>query len=238
MNRRPNKSPRGKLRVSRAKKKSGAEKPARPRAKSAQVHRQDPIHVAHHEAGHFVAAYHFNPNNGDEVSIVPSNDGALGHHTSVYGLEGQERATTHEERVALEAQFGSGTYDVIEEYRPEDVNERVIVLLAGAEAELRLDQRRGSVVRSGARSDMEEVRKLIHAEHLEDLRARARALVDEHWVEVAAVAAELVKRRRLDGVEAGFICDVARGEPDAEAHLERYRALLAATARMGPKPRR
>jgi hypothetical protein len=50
------------------------------------------------------------------------------------------------------------------------------------------------------------------------------ALVEEHWGEICAVAAELIKRKRIDAIEADLIIRSASGDAEAAGELDRYRA--------------
>lgn len=60
-----------------------------------------------------------------------------------------------------------------------------------------------------------------------ELRGRAAAFVDEHWMEIQAVAGALLARKRLDSVEARLIAAAAAGDEDATVRLESYRRTRA-----------
>jgi hypothetical protein len=111
------------------------------------------------------------------------------------------------------------------------VEAQVVMLYAGAAAELVLDPSRTKEVKAGARCDDSVAEELLGRIGLElepQLRRRANAFVTERWVEINAIAKELLRRRVLTGTEAELVCDTAVGGPhaaDAARRLKKYRAL-------------
>ncbi len=172
-------------------------------------------HAAYHEAGHFVAQYRLTPDDGTErVSIVPG-EGTLGHHAPASGLEDHFRLR-----------------DGVAEYDPAAVEAEIVILYAGAAADLHLDPSREEEVRAGAGSDDAKAAELLR-DHLgrnreRDLRQRAADFVAEHWREIEAVAAELLERKTLNGTEAELILDAAAEGMDVKTALEKYRRLADA----------
>ncbi len=163
--------------------------------------------VAYHEAGHRVASYRLFPDRvRGRVTILPSGETA-GHCF--------EEGSWGHDRPSMEAQ--------------------VVMMYAGAAAELLLDASRTEEVRAGARSDDAVAEELLGGIGLElapSLRRRATAFVTEHWSEIDAVAKELLRRRVLTGTEAELVCDAAGGGPDAAdaaQRLETYRVLRKAS---------
>ncbi|HEU4384031.1 MAG TPA: hypothetical protein VFR85_11095 [Anaeromyxobacteraceae bacterium] len=163
--------------------------------------------VAYHEAGHRVASYRLFPNRvRGRVTIVPDGDSAG--HTFEEGMW-QTDSTS--------------------------IERQVVILYAGAVAELRLDRSRVEEIRAGARHDDAVAERLLGGIGLElepKLRRRAAELVAEHWREVRALAKELLRHQTLSGREAELVCDAAAGGPNADQarrRLKRYRALWNAS---------
>ena len=172
-------------------------------------------HVAHHEAGHFVADYfHATYERIDAVTIVPSGD-AAGQNTGRHPLD--------------------------EGCSNSEIAKAIIGLFAGRAAEVRYDASREIEARSSAGDDEEKaatfLRWLCHGkgkrkrDDLEmRLRARAASLVEEHWAAVSALARELLERKKLDVYEAAWIVAIAEGE-DAKTRLAEYRSFRDGPAR-------
>ncbi len=163
--------------------------------------------VAYHEAGHRVASYRLFPDRvRGRVTILPEGEAAG--HCFEEGLWARDRRS-------IEAQ--------------------VVMMYAGAAAELLLDRSRTEQVRAGARSDDAVAEELLGGIGLElepPLRRRAQAFVAEHWSEINEVAKELLSRRFLTGTEAELVCDAAAGgrdAADAARRLKTYRVLRNAS---------
>ncbi len=144
--------------------------------------------VAYHEAGHAVACFYLG-RRVDRVTIVP-RDGSLGHVSGRALPRSVERSgelDTRRERQAAE--------------------DAIIATLAGPIAEARFKGRRNHV---GASSDDHQAVNLafrlwsapaVATAYLDFLGARAQELIDVLWYLVDSLAAELLERRTLSGVE-------------------------------------
>lgn len=184
--------------------------------------RQTKVHVAYHEAGHFVAHHHlFSDDIAIRISIIPdTTEGSLGHHLPLEGPPERVRSATKRERVELK-KLGASDQTHIAYFDKRDVLAGVVEFYAGAAAELRLDPSRADAVRAGARSDDEAAAGWLGAgvpgrhpglgePQLEgSCRQRAARLVERYWNEIEAIAQELLRLREIDGEVAVAIIDVA-----------------------------
>jgi hypothetical protein len=162
---------------------------------------------AHHEAGHFVAAYIYAMHESiTAVSMAADGDTAGANH-------------------------GDGSLPLAEYGSLEDVKHLIVGLYAGYAAEVKFDPSRKEVARRTASHDDEEAERWIEAlypqrreraERAQNLRFIAATLVSEHWPAVAALARELVEHRTLEGYEAAWIVAIAEGE-QAKRALEEFR---------------
>ncbi len=123
----------------------------------------------------------------------------------------------------------------VDSFNESHVEGHLLSLYAGGDAQRQLDPAHGD---SGCESDEEQARVWLgrmgwlHREM--EFRERARAMVVEHWTEIAAVAAELLAREVLDETEVESIADATVGDPDAAADLEMYRMLLQSATPAAP----
>lgn len=152
--------------------------------------------AAYHEAGHFVAHLRLV---SDEVSagitiVGDPEQGTDGHFSSELA----------------ESAFA----DESEADDPAELEDWIVVLYAGAEAELHLDPAREKEVLEGGQKDEEQATRLMSkldqgspsgAASRTDraqLRQRARTLVSEHWEEIEAIATEVLEQKWLGGTVA------------------------------------
>jgi hypothetical protein len=182
-------------------------------AKPAKLTPQTIEHVAHHEAGHFVAAYFQGAHEHiDGITIVPAGD-AAGENTGQYPLD--------------------------DDSSEREIWRVIVHLFAGHAAELQFDPARKAGARITARDDDEKagvfLRQLREKKSEQNklearLRSLASSLIDEHWPSVAALAQELLEHRKLDVDEATWIVAVAEGErAKKELEYRRRRDALYAT---------
>jgi hypothetical protein len=171
--------------------------------------------VAHHEAGHFVAAYvHATHESIDSVTI---------------------------DLAGTTAGVNSGEYPLCERPSVREIHNLIVGLFAGHAAEVRFDPSRDTdgTARPSSSGDDEKAdthlrwvcKSKKERAQLEDrLRRQARALVDEHWAAVVALAHELVLRTSLDVYEATWIVAIATGK-EAKRDLAEYRLRRAIAAK-------
>jgi ATP-dependent Zn protease len=197
-------------------KKASAPKPRGKRRLRAQ--RRE--HVAHHEAGHYVAAY-FDAMHDSifRVTIAPSS-GVAGRNT--------------------------GEHPLGEEWSAREAHQVVVGLYAGYAAEVRFDPSREREARLCASSDDEIADALLRSickarterwEWEQLSRSRAAAVIVEHWHAVTALARELLDRTTLEGDEAAWIVAIAEGKR-AKRNLDEYRrrrAVALGPLRVGPR---
>ena len=154
--------------------------------------------TAHHEAAHAVITYRTTGVSPD-ASLVRDEDSA-GH-------------VLHD------------TSTVNRDDNREHMMARILSNYAGGHAQRRIDPTSRD---DGCASDDEMATRLLWQFEWEDreqeLRDRSAALVDEHWVEIVAVAKELLRVRVLDGTEVETVADIARGDA-TDNDLSLYRAL-------------
>lgn len=171
--------------------------------------------VAHHEAGHFVAAYFLGIADGVfEITIQPSACGAVLGNVDREGLD-DEASQREIERAAIE-------------------------LFAGYAAEVRFDPRHLDMARRHAGSDDERAAELLAILGFEEpmraalksgLRANAASLIEEHWDAVTALARALLKQTTIDVYEATYIVAAAEGTT-ARKRLALYRASIVTREEM------
>jgi len=152
--------------------------------------------TAHHEAAHAVVLYRTTGHAGGHVLIVARSDrGDLGH--------------------AVDA--------CSDNFNVDDLEATVISCYAGASAQRQIDAGHGD---DGCDRDNEIANDVLHLagwEHREpEFRERADILVRRHWLEIVAVAEELLRVHALDMTEIELIADAVAGDPDAS--LAQYRA--------------
>ncbi len=163
--------------------------------------------IAHHEAGHFVAAY------------------VLGNHERIVAVDvrpsGDAGGQNH----------GDGSFPLEEDSSRREVESVLIELFAGCAAHLQLRPRETRIARAFAADDDAKAADIIGGLGLSGerltkrekwLRAKAASLVDEHWLAVSALARELLERETLEGFEAAWVVAVAIGEA-AQTALAEYR---------------
>jgi hypothetical protein len=164
--------------------------------------------IAHHEAAHAVVNYRTAGFSDDLVSIVPDPDqGTIGH-----------------------------TRDALSDSSsPEDMMGRILSCYAGGHAQRRLDPSTGT---DGCDQDDDIAHQLLWQFGWEareqELRDQSAALVNKHWIEIVAVATELLRVRVLDNTEVETIADIVCGEAEA-IDLAQYRALRDSARRSGDR---
>ena len=103
-------------------------------------------------------------------------------------------------------------------------------LYAGGHAERKLDPTREPTGIWGDEEDATDWLARSGWEHREEeLRRQSAELVDKHWREIEAVAAELLERKTLDDTEVELIAEATVGVDGAANSLQQYRALRAAS---------
>jgi len=188
------------------------------------------------------------------ISIIPNEEaGSLGHHAPIDGCPRERYVPiTDDDKLAMKLQEGTKV-DIVVGFAPLDVENYIVQLYAGGAADLRHNP--GSMSAkwhlSDPTSDEEEEAEVVGPFEAEDsdrhkaeawlaylapdrkqraalraeLRDRAMAFVEEHWDDICAVAAELLKKKTIDGFEADFAIRIAAGDGEAAGELERYLAL-------------
>jgi hypothetical protein len=157
--------------------------------------------TAYHEAGHAIARFALG-RRIDRVSILPDAD-SLGH------VRGQ---------VLPSHLFAKG--GDISDVPTKTVEDQIVILLAGPLAEKRFTGRWNRV---GASSDYEGASTVAVSTHGDDdvrdafiryLEAVGKALIDVHWYLVEALAAALLERETLSGVQVHRVIRAAIAEAD------------------------
>jgi hypothetical protein len=153
------------------------------------------IHVAHHEAGHFVAHHYLVGNGTTSLAIVPDGKG---------GFEG-ENPVGYNLRTLPDGEIDPAVWE-----------SEIVTLYAGAAAELRLDAAREDEVRLLSKGDADAAAYFLSVcldepEREAELRGRAAAFVAEHWSEIEAVASELMLKKSLHGEVALLILRLVNG---------------------------
>lgn len=148
--------------------------------------------VAFHEAGHYVAAYLLQSwAIRDSISIKPT-EGSLGR--------------VHSEDALLDY-FDDGTGA----YNPARCAEAIIVLLAGLEAQCRLEGVERAQALETAGSDLEKVAELLtECPELDRavLDAQCAELVTREWARIGLLAAAVLEHKQLGGEAADVVCDL------------------------------
>jgi hypothetical protein len=151
--------------------------------------------VAHHEAGHFVAAYFMQPGGSDyaSVTIQPSGDAAGLHSCEPPPLDNEEQ-----------------------------IERAIVQLYAGYAAQVRFDPSAEESAKRTASSDDAQAEEWLdllrltkpakRARHVERLRRNAAGLVSDHWHAVVALANDLLERTTVRGEEAACIVAIAEGK--------------------------
>lgn len=163
-------------------------------------------HTAIHEAGHFVAAkVQGRHEDTYSVSIEPGSDKGLLYGGSV-----------------------SGAYPDLSSVK--DFDAALITLYAGLAAVLHGAPEVREVAKERAEDDdkqadvLIDIAKLPHDETESRLRARAAALVAEHWSLVEALAEDLLENGTISGDEATWVLEAAGGDQGAAESLVFFRA--------------
>ena len=181
----------------------------------------DTARTAHHEAGHFVITYALS-NYGNDYSVY------------------QYEITIKSDGVNK----GKVTYES-KEFSEDSklIRDEAISMYAGYYAEVRYDPEYADTAKKLADSDFEKAKELLTSlDDVEDLslsiensRAKAKALVDQHWNEIELLADALLRRETIPGDKAEIIVDVARGEISLEQlaqnpfpHIRELASLLEA----------
>jgi len=156
-----------------------------------------PERCAYHEAGHAVAHY------------------TLGHGT-VYGITIIPNEAT--------GNLGSTNAQDMDISTPEDVENEVICLYAGAAAEVRFDPGCRDEILAGAEGDDEQAADWLASlgygpQDEARLRERAAALVDDRWPQIDALARELLKQQKLEMEEVEYIIE---GDLESLAYCRRW----------------
>jgi hypothetical protein len=156
--------------------------------------------TAHHEAAHTVVSYRLIGVADDQVSIVP-----------------------------MEGTVGTSNNQTSDSLNPVHMEARVLSLYAGGHAQRVLDPDRDD---EGCQTDEElaadELRRWGWQHREQELRDRSAELVRRHWVEITAVAEELLRCDVLDATEVEILADGAAGDPEYDdLALAKYRAIRA-----------
>ena len=142
------------------------------------------LHAAFHEAAHFVAHHHLLPAEAPfELAISGDGTGHFAVGAAARGLEG--------------------------------AGERVIAIYAGSAADVALDPAHEEEIRACSTRDdryaADWLDRLGEADRQAEFRARAGALVAEHWREIEVIAAMLLEVGTLRGDVARMILALASG---------------------------
>ena len=162
----------------------------------------DTTRTAYHEAGHFVVAY------------------ALSNYGEDYGVLHKEITIKPDGESFGQVIYESNKFAA----DPKLIRDEAISMYAGYYAEVRYDPAYADTAKKHADRDFEKAKKLLTSlDDVEDLslsiensRAEAKALVDQHWNEIELLANALLRRETIPGDEAEIIIDVARGETTLE----------------------
>jgi ATP-dependent Zn protease len=154
--------------------------------------------TAHHEAAHAIVNYRICGHAGGPVSIVADSErGYLGYASDA----------------------------ISDSFNHEHMEARILSCYAGGHAQRRLDRKAGN---EGCDVDDEIAADLLRRYGWENreqaFRDRAADLVNEHWAQIAAVAAALLENHVLDDTEIEMVADIVAGEATPE-DLARYRLL-------------
>lgn len=152
--------------------------------------------TAHHEAAHAVVLYRLTGSAGGAVTIVPT-----------------------------EATLGAAHDGTSDSMNLEHLEATVLSLYAGGHAQRRIDPANGA---DGCDNDDEQADEWLSrcgwSDRESEFRQRSGDLVNQHWAEITAVAAELLAAQTLDMTEVEILADIAIGDAPADG-LATYRAL-------------
>ena len=171
---------------------------------------ENPYHIAHHEAAHAVVYYRAAGFVGGHTTIAPNAE--LGYLGAADDGWGNSIDAMH-----MEA--------------------RVLSCYAGAHADQRLGAYAPQQCEEDEASAADLLRRYGWESREQELRDRSRALVEQHWREIVAVAGELLQHLTLDDVEVELIADVAAGLEDDATIVEQYRARKNYVASLSQKVR-
>jgi hypothetical protein len=171
--------------------------------------------TAFHEAAHAVVLYR-TMGVADDVSIIPGP------------------VTTSGEGDVLRSLGETCGYG--DRLNRDHMKGRVLSCYAGGHAQRRCDPTEGTL---GCEADDEIAAEVMRRNGWEcrerEFRDRSSDLVDQHWLEIAAVAEELLRTPALDRIEIELIADATVGRTDfsfgsLQSDLAHYRAFRAAGA--------
>jgi len=160
---------------------------------------RDRSHTAHHEAAHAVIHYRVGGYCGGPITIAPN---------------------------AEENYAGRYLDQLSDDHCEKDAYASILSCYAGGFA----DRKTGSYEEWRLLGDEDGASEIIQQWEWEsreaEFRDEARRLVDLHWPEIQAVAAELLERETLDNDEVMIIADVAAGIDGVSLwDLQMYRRL-------------
>ena len=182
------------------------------------------VPVAYHEAAHYVAAHAYG--RADEMTSVTirPQDNPLGKRNTL-GLAAEDDAL----------------FD--REIREDDLEAWIVRLYAGRAAHLRLLPEDEERARRWAGGDDEDADRWIdlYSDYTDEtseeverrMRAKAHAVVEEHWDLIDALAVELLDYERLDFMHCRAVLACLEGEPEAKSFLDRERGFRR-SATSGP----
>jgi hypothetical protein len=159
------------------------------------------LDVAYHEAAHAVIQYRASGSADAWTSIIPNaEEGTLGH--SQDGLTDSSSES--------------------------DCRARILSCYAGGYS----DRKRGCYQAAQCFGDEQAANEILLMRGWESrgsqLRSKSRGMVEMYWNEIAAVAEELIRSKKLDMTEIEIIADLAAGDQDTRPEdLTMYRALKA-----------
>jgi hypothetical protein len=169
------------------------------------------IDVAYHEASHSIVQYRVSGHADARTTCLPRpDDGVLGVSEDPWSDSSNEA----------------------------DMRARILSCYAGGHC----DRKRGCFDEVGCSQDEEEAARLLREWDWESqeaaLREESRQLIERHWAEIAAVAAELARVGTLDQIEVQTIADMVAGtDPDATPEsLKLYRALRSSSPDLIERP--
>jgi hypothetical protein len=160
----------------------------------------------------------------DKVTLTAHHEAA--HAVITYRVAG------HAERLSIVAQpdeglLGSAQDGTSDSFSEAHMEARVLSCYAGGHAQRMLDPDTGN---KGCDHDDEIADDLLRRWGWEPreqaLRDRSAELVSRHWIEIVAVAEELLRCQMLDETEVEILADGAAGDPECDnAALAMYRKL-------------
>lgn len=155
------------------------------------------IGVAHHEAAHAVILFRVTGHKPSSITILPDySEGTLG---STSGADCD--------------------HDSVDDLRGE-----ILSCFAGGDAQRKFDPATGE---DGCEKDeklaVEYLNAIGEQDSIDEYRRQSFELVEQHWAEIQAVAADLLIFKTLDAEELEYLADHALGDPTALADLQSYR---------------